>query len=95
MNTQEATIPSGNCTPGRPERANFFFGPTFDSDSEHRPFSECATGGRELGLGRLDTGALNSSWEVYIKIKTEGKEPCLSRSPWPRGLEDARRYLYQ
>ena len=54
MNTQEATIPSGNCTPGRPERANFFFGPTFDLDSEPRPFSACATGGRELGLGRLD-----------------------------------------
>jgi len=26
-------------------RANFFFGPTLDLDSEHRPFSACATGG--------------------------------------------------
>jgi len=36
------------------------------------------------------TGVLNGSWEVYVKTKTEGKEACLSRSPWRRGLEDAR-----
>jgi len=35
------------------------------------------------------TRALNRSWEVYVKTKTECKEVCLSRSPWRRGLEDA------
>ena len=27
-----------------PESAKFFFGPTFDLESERRPFSACATG---------------------------------------------------
>jgi len=65
--------------------ANFFFGPTSDLDSEHRPFSACATGGWELWIWDIDWGAQGS----LHQDQTEWKKACFSRGPGHRGSEDA------